>query len=108
VRAARPCLPPCPGPGRTARMDKATYRLARSVVFRHYGVVCCCCGSMENLSIDAVAGGGGWHHRMGAGTFYRWLTRRGFPVGFQAMCMTCNRSKGRGPRCRLHHAEGVS
>jgi hypothetical protein len=82
--------------------------LLRAEIFRHYGEVCACCGTSEDLTIDHVQGNGGEHRRalgyVAAGMqFYRWLRRNGFPDGYQTLCRRCNRSKGSSERCRLPH-----
>ena len=81
----------------------------RAAVFDHYGQSCACCGTADDLAIDHINGDGGQHlaaARLGRGgqRLYRWLARNGFPEGFQALCMPCNRSKSTGARCRLNHA----
>jgi hypothetical protein len=83
-------------------------------VFAHYGTACACCGTTEDLSIDHVNGGGSQHREelncKGGVHFYFWLIDRGFPEGYQTLCVPCNSSKADGPSCRLvHHASaGVS
>ena len=37
---------------------------------------------------------------------YRWLRDKGFPEGFQILCLSCNDSKGTGERCTLAHIDG--
>jgi hypothetical protein len=91
--------------------ERRRYAAAREKVFGHYGRVCRCCGTTENLSIDHVNGDGTEHRlqlfgrndKAGA-PFYRWLAKNGFPDGFQTLCMPCNTSKKNGDRCRLDHA----
>lgn len=87
------------------------YRAAvKRRVFDHYGQACACCGSMADLTIDHV-GGGGTAHRIelfgredpGGWAFYQWLVGERFPAGFQTLCRRCNTSKGQGERCRLVH-----
>jgi hypothetical protein len=83
----------------------------RAQVFGHYGWACECCGATENLTIDHVNGDGKQHREElfgrngGAGTaqFYAWLIREGFPDGYQALCRSCNTSKGSGESCILWH-----
>jgi hypothetical protein len=79
----------------------------RRAVFAHYGQECACCGTTVDLQIDHVNGDGREHREQlgitaGAKT-YRWLVLNDFPDGFQTLCRWCNRSKGRGPRCRIAH-----
>jgi len=81
----------------------------RAPVFEHYGWVCACCGSTEDLSIDHVRGGGRRHRlelfgRTGESNgMYRWLIAQNFPDGFQTLCLPCNSSKADGEHCRLDH-----
>jgi hypothetical protein len=37
------------------------YAKLKAEVFAHYGTVCACCGTTENLSIDPINGDGGEH-----------------------------------------------
>jgi hypothetical protein len=78
----------------------------RKKVFGHYGLVCACCGTRENLTIDHVDGGG-WEDRA-KGLYGRmlWLQliNNGFPEGFQTLCGPCNSSKSDGEACRLDHS----
>jgi hypothetical protein len=39
--------------------------------------------------------------------FYRWLVRQGFPDGYQALCNSCNLSKGPSERCSLDHQNSI-
>lgn len=78
-------------------------------VFEHYGTMCVCCGSTERLTIDHVDGNGAEHRADLFGSplgnadgTYRWLIKNNFPSGFQTLCGTCNQSKRRGPKCRIH------
>jgi hypothetical protein len=82
----------------------------REAVFDHYGRVCACCGTAENLTIDHPDGDGAdhrielWGSQRGGGTaMYLWLAAQGFPDGYQVLCMRCNQSKGRAAACRLRH-----
>lgn len=82
-------------------------REARILVFNHYGLFCVCCGTTENLTIDHTNGDGKKHRaetkcRTGW-TFYLWLVKHGFPIGFQSMCLSCNSAKGARSRCPIHH-----
>ena len=114
----------CRSPGYTARQnappkDRAASNRERAnrhglklreAVFAHYGVVCACCGSTDQPTIDHINGGGAAHRdevvgrSWAAGTpFYRWLIAQGFPEGFQTLCKPCNASKANHPACRLSH-----
>lgn len=90
---------------RRAEADKSARLNAelREQVFAAYGGYrCVCCGETERmfLTIDHVANDGaemrqnGTHSRGGT-QFYQWLRKRGFPVGFQVLCMNCNVGKHR-------------
>lgn len=60
------------------------------------GSVCKCCGDtiVESLSIDHENNQGAEHRKDLKGTsIYVWLSRNGFPSGFQVLCMDCNCSK---------------
>lgn len=93
--------------------QKRQYRAeVRAKVFAHYGEICACCDSTENLSIDHVGGGGGGHrrtefgpHNVGSYRFDLWLIREGFPEDYQVLCVPCNQSKGEGAQCRLWHGD---
>lgn len=94
--------------GHYQKVKEYRARLAAQV-FGHYGTMCACCGSTERLTIDHINGDGA-EHRIAisgtptgnAATTYLWLIRNDFPPGFQTLCGTCNQSKRRGPRCRIH------
>jgi hypothetical protein len=67
-------------------------------VLTHYGnnkLACVKCGEnhLACLSIDHINGGGEIDRQgaMGKGghTFYRRLIKRGYPAGFQTLCMNC-------------------
>ena len=99
---------PSPGREKQRARDQRKRARARERVFAHYGEVCACCGTAENLTIDHIDGSGGEHRMELFGTekpgrqFYIWLIRNGFPEGLQSLCASCNYSKGKGDRCRLH------
>lgn len=72
----------------------------RDETYRAYGgSLCACCGETERafLSIDHVNNDGAKHRkREGIRTgdeLYRWLKKRGFPTGFQVLCMNCQWGK---------------
>jgi len=73
---------------RTARARNARNR---EKCFNHYGRECACCGETELLflTFDHINGGGGRHNRK-VGYIPRWLVQKGFPDGFQVLCMNCN------------------
>jgi hypothetical protein len=84
------------------------WSLARAQVFAHYGESCACCGSVDQLCIDHIAGGGSKHRAElglpGGKRFYAWLALSGFPPGYQVLCKPCNDNKSSGARCPLEHA----
>jgi len=72
----------------------------RIVAFEHYGgLKCACCGEDEFsfLSLDHIDEGAGNTERMemfgnryqGGHHFYRKLRLKGFPSGYQVLCMNC-------------------
>jgi len=95
-------------PEHARRLNTERKRRARAVaaiaVFSHYGTVCACCGTAEQLTIDHVNGDGRQHRQeIGNMNLHRWLIANGFPDGFQTLCGRCNRSKGNGLRCQMHY-----
>jgi coproporphyrinogen III oxidase len=48
---------------------------------------------LRALSIDHVLSGGTKHRKnlrgIGGHHFYRWLKKKGFPPGYQVLCMNC-------------------
>jgi len=103
-------------PGWKLAGDRKSRARVRDRVLHHYGRVCACCGSTEDLTVDHVEGGGAEHReelfgrRRGTEStaFYRWLIENGFPEGFQALCRPCNSSKQNGAACRLRHARPLA
>jgi len=87
----------------------------RKKVFEVYGgAVCTCCGEtiFEFLTIDHLEGTGAEHRRedRGARDLCAWIVSRGFPPGFQVLCMNCNAAKGRhnsGGKCPHEKAREV-
>lgn len=81
--------------------DNTIRRLAvRDQVYQAYGGYrCACCGETERafLSIDHIHNDGAKHKReekLHTGEqLYRWLVRKGFPPGFQILCMNCQWGK---------------
>jgi len=67
-------------------------------VLTHYGNGRCACvlcrfDDIRALSIDHIAGNGTKERvqlkNKGGVTFYRWLRKRGYPEGYQTLCMNC-------------------
>lgn len=72
----------------------------REEVFAHYGGnKCMCCGETEPmfLSIDHINNDGHIHRRTitAAKSIYQWLKARGYPPGFQVLCINCNLGKAK-------------
>jgi len=86
-------------------VDNSIYMLHRNLrerirAFQHYGGLnCACCGQEEFsfLSLDHIEAGTGNIERMeifgmkyqGGHHFYRNLRLRGYPSGYQVLCMNC-------------------
>ena len=78
---------------------KQKYQEAKRKVLLHYSKgspICSNCGTTDNLSIDYVNGGGNEHRReigipKGGYGFYLWLIRNNYPIGYQVLCVDCNR-----------------
>lgn len=96
----------------------------KDATFSAYGgYVCACCGETERkfLTLDHVNNDGAafrrsmYGNRQAAGyVTYAWLARKGFPPGYQVLCMNCNHGKrmnnGVCPhktRCNDHPQVGV-
>lgn len=85
------------------KYSKAKHARIKDAVFAAYGgYVCACCGDKEPkfLTLDHVNNDGAAFRRLIAGnrqaagyTTYRWLAKRGFPDGYQVLCMNCNHGK---------------
>lgn len=101
VTAARPW-----DPVRGNAYKKKSRAKKKRRIFSHYGESCACCGSVDDLVIDHINGNGKEHREelgnKGGHAFYDWLIKQDFPDGFQTLCASCNASKGRGTRCRIH------
>lgn len=72
----------------------------RDAAFAAYGGYRCkCCGETEPkfLSIDHINNDGAEMRKVhGVGSaMYKWLKKRGYPAGFQVLCMNCNHGKAR-------------
>jgi len=81
------------------------YRAARLQVLSHYSdgmPKCAACGltDIDILCVDHIDGGGNKHREELFGnphccgnTFYCWLKKNKFPVGYQILCYNCNAKK---------------
>jgi hypothetical protein len=97
-----------------AARERERRKTLRAQVFAHYGTVCACCGSADDLTIDHVNGDGAEHRKELFGTprgasgtqFYLWLIRHDFPSEppLQVLCRACNRSKRDSRSCRIDHS----
>lgn len=72
-------------------------RAVRERVFAHYGRECASCreAQYEFLALDHIDGGGSAHRALlgqnGRGqSFYIWIIKQGFPVGYRTLCHNCN------------------
>jgi hypothetical protein len=86
-----------------------TYQRAKRVEIReatylaYGGYKCACCGEADKmfLTLDHINNDGADFRRMLVGSqakgggyvTYRWLAVRGFPPGYQVLCMNCNYGK---------------
>jgi len=81
------------------RKDAARKAALKLLVFQAYGMACSCCKTsvLIHLTIDHIDGNGGTHRRnigrKGGSSFYQWLVKNNYPVGYQAMCFNCNFAK---------------
>lgn len=90
----------------------------RDEAMNHYGgFICACCGETEPkfLSLDHMNNDGAEHRRGITGKrtsagyhTYLWLKRRGFPPGFQVLCMNCNHGKRMNNGICPHKEQGVT
>jgi hypothetical protein len=63
---------------------------------------CCKITQKEFLCIDHINGNGAEHRKTFKGYIYLYLIKNGFPEGYQILCNSCNRSKGKN-QCCIHH-----
>lgn len=77
-------------------------RIKEATFAAYGGYVCACCGETEKkfLSLDHINNDGAtfrrsmYGNRNAAGLVtYAWLARKGFPSGYQVLCMNCNHGK---------------
>lgn len=76
------------------------YETAKTKVFEHYGMICCCCGEDEELflTIDHKNNDGNlerWKSgkRITGKSLYTRIANSGFPDTYQILCMNCNFGK---------------
>lgn len=79
---------------------KAHYDRVKSIVFKHYGNKCACCGEKEFLflTIDHINNDGSKHlsstgKRIAGVRLYCEIRTLGFPKVYQLLCMNCNFGK---------------
>lgn len=77
------------------------YRLQDEAIRAYGGYACSWCGIDEPLvlCLDHVENNGNAHRKelgfLGGARLYKWLRDRGYPTGFQVLCMNCNHAKHR-------------
>ena len=78
----------------------------RVKALKHYGkgnIKCNCCGEklMEVLNIDHINEGGKIHRKSDKSSrnITAWVTKNGFPDGFQILCVNCNFAKSKYGGC---------
>lgn len=93
--------------------------LRREVLNAYGGMKCACCGETEEqfLTLDHINNDGADHRRelLGksgkvpgvTGSLYGSLKKKGFPPGFQVLCMNCNFSKFRNGGVCIHQAKST-
>jgi len=86
-------------------------REVRLAAMQHYSGAerpfCSCCGEdiYEFLALDHIDGNGNTHRATVCGTkkggtrFFAWLSKNGYPPGFQVLCFNCNQAKGAFGEC---------
>lgn len=85
--------------------NREYYARLKAEVFTAYGGQrCACCGEtlFEGLTLDHIHGDGAGRRRAGepAGVeLYRALKKKGYPLGYQVLCATCNMAKGINDHC---------
>ena len=99
---------------RRANAREFYYRLQHECIAAYGGYQCACCGETEPmfLSIDHVNDDGAEHRKLLGGNsagvkLYQWLKAKGYPEGFQVLCLNCNFGRYRnGGVCP--HKQGVT
>lgn len=95
------------------------HRVRREVLNAYGGMKCNCCGETEEqfLTLDHINNDGAAHRRelLGksgkvpgvTGSLYGSLKKKGYPPGFQVLCMNCNFSKFRNGGICIHQAKST-
>ena len=85
-------------PEKTRKHNNDRYLRLKQEVLTHYSngrLICVKCGfnDIRALSIDHIDGGGNQFRQItrmtSSYTFYGWLKRNGYPIGYQTLCMNC-------------------
>lgn len=92
----------------------------RSIVLRHYGNKCACCGEDNPifLCIDHINNNGNEHRKeiwgnqdrggkQGGKAFIYWIIQHGFPDDLQILCFNCNMGKHLNGGVCPHQTEGT-
>ncbi len=81
-------------------------RLITQAFHAYGGCACACCGldDFAFLTLDHIEGGGNQHRKEMRETtkttdIYTWVKKRGYPPGFQVLCMNCNWARGKFGEC---------
>ena len=91
-------------PDRVAETKRRYHASKRRKVLEHYGTSCACCGATNLLEVDHIVPYTTKSPEpRKAPNLDIWLVKNNFPPGFQILCRGCNRSKARGPHCRMHN-----
>lgn len=99
-------------PGATKASAARRRRRNRMVVIEHYGGKCACCGEtqIQFLALDHIHGGGSAHRReigLKGATFYAWIVRQDFPLGYRVLCHNCNLAIGFYGKCPHQNGPGI-
>lgn len=92
------------------RQSRARLKLE---VLEHYGKTCACCEETEPcfLTVEHPNGGGAQHRKELGGGGYKvhlWLKRKGWPVGFQTLCMNCQFGRAHNKGICPHQAKKLA
>lgn len=94
-------------PGINAAYNRKVRLELKTIVYRHYGNKCQCCGETEweFLSIDHVNQDGHKERKLhiGGGAIYRHIRNQGFPKSkYRILCFNCNQSARYGNGTCIH------
>lgn len=94
---------------RTAYMQEFRAKVKDDCYKAYGGYRCACCGETEPLflSLDHIENDGYERRKFGkepaGAAIYSYLKTRGYPPGFQVLCMNCNHGKSRNGGVCPHH-----